>query len=114
SPLLHTNGILLDLSRLSGITGVDKTRNRVRVRAGSKLETLGAELWDQGFSLSTQGILDQQSIVGAISTGTHGTGSRFGCLSSYVRWVRMVDGHGEVIEIGEGDPRLPAAMATLG
>lgn len=114
SPLLATGGILLDLSALSGITDVDSATSRVRVRAGTKIETLGGLLWEKGLSLSIQGILDQQSIVGAISTGTHGTGIEHGCISSYVRWVRLVDGSGQIQEIGEGDPRLAAAKVSLG
>jgi FAD/FMN-containing dehydrogenase len=115
SAVCQTGGVLLDLDGLSGITGVDTARNRVRVAAGTKVHHLCALLWDKGFSLIQQGALDAQGIVGALSTGTHGTGTGLGCIASYVRWLRLVAGTGEVIEIGEDDPdRLHAAQVSLG
>lgn len=115
SAVCQTGGVLLDLDGLTGITGVDTAKNRVRVAAGTKVHELVALLWDKGFSLIQQGALDAQGIVGAFSTGTHGTGPELGCIASYVRWVRLVDGTGSIVEIGEDDPdRLNAARVSLG
>jgi len=38
-----------------------------------------------------------QTIAGAISTGTHGTGAKLGCLSTFVAGLTLVTGTGEVI-----------------
>jgi FAD/FMN-containing dehydrogenase len=115
SPVCQTGGVMLDVSGLSGITGIDAQRRRARVLAGTKVWQFAEHLWEAGWSLPNQGALDAQGIVGAISTGTHGTGTRLGCLASFVRWVRLVDGSGTVVEIGEDDPdRLHAAQVSLG
>jgi FAD/FMN-containing dehydrogenase len=115
SPVCQTGGVLLDVSALSGITGLDGANHRVRVLAGTKVWKLAELLWGAGYSLANQGALDAQGIVGAISTGTHGTGTELGCLASFVRWVRLVDGAGDVIEIGEDNPDwLHAAQVSIG
>jgi FAD/FMN-containing dehydrogenase len=115
SPINQTGGVLLDLSGLAGITGIDTANRRVRVRAGTKVWKLAELLWDAGWSLPQQGWLDAQGIVGAFTTGTHGTGTSLGCMASFVHWLRLVDGSGNVIEIGEDDPdRLHAAQVSLG
>ncbi len=115
TPLVQTGGILVDLSALTGITGVDAERKRARVRGGTAISDIGDALWEQGFSLSNQGDIDKQSISGAISTGTHGSGIDLGSFSSSLRWVRLVDGRGEIVEIGEDRiDELRAAQVALG
>ncbi len=115
TPLVQTGGILLDLSALSGITGTDPARRRVRAKGGTPISAFGDPLWEQGLALSNQGDIDKQSISGAISTGTHGSGIELGSFSSSLRWVRLVNGHGEIVEIGEDRlHELRAAQVALG
>lgn len=115
TPLVQTGGILVDLSALSGITGVDTERRRVRVRGGTAIHQIGEPLWEHGLALANQGDIDKQSISGAISTGTHGSGAQLGSFSSALRWVRLVNGHGDIVEIGEDRLReLRAAQVALG
>jgi L-gulono-1,4-lactone dehydrogenase len=83
------------------------------VEAGITLHDLGEELRARGLAMENQGDVDPQTLAGAISTATHGTGGRFGNLSSQVVGVRLVDGTGEVREIREGD-ELRAARVGLG
>lgn len=114
SPLVTTQGVLLHLDKLTGITSIDETKQRVRVRAGTTIKNLAAELWERGWSLSNQGIIWEQAIAGALNTSTHGTGRGLRGFSSMLTWVRLVDGRGEVIEIGEDDPRLHGVQTGLG
>ena len=115
SPLVTTTGLLIDLGRLSGITGIDSDRNRVRMHAGTPISALGESLWKQGLALSNQGDIDKQTIAGAIATATHGSGLELGSFSSSLRWVKLVDGRGEIREIAETDIReLKAAQVALG
>lgn len=115
TPLVQTGGVLVDLSGLSGITEVTTETKRARVRGGTPISDIGDDLWNLGFALSNQGDIDQQSISGAISTGTHGSGIELGSFSASLRWVRLVNGHGEIVEIGEDKiDELHAAQVALG
>jgi FAD/FMN-containing dehydrogenase len=71
-------GVLLELSDLSGVVSVDRERSRVRLRAGTLLHRIPALLAPFGLAMANLGDIDRQSLAGAISTGTHGTGARFG------------------------------------
>ena len=63
--------------------------------------------------MENQGDVDPQALAGAISTATHGTGGRFGNLSSQVTAVRLVTARGTLMDIREGD-ELRAARVSLG
>ena len=53
------------------------------------------------------GDIDRQTIAGAISTGTHGTGARLGNISSQVEAVELVLADGSVRELSAAaDPEL--------
>jgi L-gulono-1,4-lactone dehydrogenase len=106
-----TDGLMLDLSGMRRVLAVDG--NEVTVEAGITLHDLGEELRSRGLAMENQGDVDPQTLAGAISTATHGTGGSFGNLSSQVVGVRLVDGSGGLHEIREGD-ELRAARVSLG
>jgi FAD-linked oxidoreductase len=106
-----TDGVMVDLARLRRVLAVEGTE--VTVEAGVTLRELGEELRARGLAMENQGDVDPQTLAGAISTATHGTGGRFGNISSRVVGVRMVDGTGELRELRAGD-ELRAAQVSLG
>ncbi|WP_426995677.1 D-arabinono-1,4-lactone oxidase [Pseudarthrobacter sp. N5] len=115
SPLVQTGGVLMEMSAMTGITGTDKGGRRARALAGTTISAFGDPLWEQGLALGNQGDIDKQQIAGALSTSTHGSGKDLGSFSSSLRWVRLINGHGEIVEIGEGQLReLRAAQVALG
>ncbi|MDA3644501.1 FAD-binding protein [Saccharopolyspora indica] len=115
TPVVTTGGMLLDLTRLTGITATDPDRLRASALAGTTVGDFGPLLWDAGLSLTNQGDIDKQVIAGAIATGTHGSGIDLPSFSAALRRVRLVDGSGEVVEIDESDPRrLRAAQVSIG
>ncbi|MEO7259896.1 MAG: D-arabinono-1,4-lactone oxidase [Jatrophihabitantaceae bacterium] len=93
-----TRGVMLDLSRLSGVLAADKQTGLVTVAAGTTLRQLNEALWELGLSLSCLGNLDNATIAGAIATGTHGTGRRYGGLASQVRGLQLVTADGQLLE----------------
>ncbi len=119
SSLVHTPGLVLDLTAFSGVLDVetdetDETSStaggRAWVGAGSPIFALGAALWDRGLSLHNQGDIDTQSIGGAVATGTHGTGVDLGCLSSAVDGLRLVTAAGDELDCSaDAHPDLFAA-----
>ncbi|GAA1359542.1 D-arabinono-1,4-lactone oxidase [Arthrobacter rhombi] len=115
TPLVQTGGILMDLSEISGVTGADTTTGRVRALGGTPISAFGEPLWNAGLSLSNQGDIDKQTIAGATATATHGSGIGLGSFSSSVRGARILNGHGEIVEISESDvDELQAAKVSLG
>ena len=106
-----TDGVMVDMSRMRRILHVDGAD--VTVEAGITLRELGEQLRLRGLAMENQGDVDPQTLAGALSTATHGTGGRFGNLSSRVVGVRLVDGGGELRELSDGD-ELRAARVSLG
>jgi FAD-linked oxidoreductase len=106
-----TDGVMVDMSAMRRVLRADG--NEVTAEAGITLHDLGEELGSRGLAMENQGDVDPQTLAGAVSTATHGTGARFGNLSSQVVGVRIVDGTGEVRELTGGD-ELRAARVGLG
>ena len=84
----------------------------VTVEAGIRLSALGEELASRGLALENQGDVDAQTLAGAISTATHGTGGRFANISSRIVGMRIVNGTGEAVDVTGED--LRAARVGLG
>ena len=73
-PLCATEETLFSLSRLQGIASIDDEKRRAEIWAGTELHRLGEPLRARGLALANMGDIDRQSVAGAFSTGTHGTG----------------------------------------
>lgn len=109
-----TDGVHLDVGALDGVLAVNGTL--VTLGAGTNLYQLPALLEPLGLALTNMGDIDRQTIAGAISTGTHGTGARFGGIASQVRGVTLVTAAGDVLRVNadENPELLPAAALGLG
>src|SRR5579872_1448455 len=115
TPVVATDGLLLDLRGLPRIRSIDPDRRRVVVGPATTIGEFGVPLWAAGLSLANQGDIVAQHIAGAAATATHGSGLRFGSFSSSLRRVRLVGPDGAIAEIGEGDPdRLHAVQTSIG
>ena len=116
TPLVQTDDLLISLDRMQGVEAVDAERGTVRVWGGTRLKRLGDELLARGLAQENLGDIDVQSIAGAISTGTHGTGTRFGTLATQVAGLTLVTASGDVIECSEThNPDIfKAAQVSLG
>ncbi|HEX8732314.1 MAG TPA: FAD-binding protein, partial [Ktedonobacterales bacterium] len=116
TPLAQTDGTLLRMDGLSGVTSFDAERGLVTVLGGTPLKQLGDALLERGVAQENLGDIDVQTITGAISTGTHGTGVRFGNLATQVAGITLVTAAGEVVEVSpERDADIfKAAQVSLG
>ena len=112
SPIAAPDGVAVTLDGFTGI--VSREERAVRVRAGTRLRDLNRTLARTGESLPILGSVTQQSVAGAIGTGTHGSSLTHGNLSSLVLGARLITGDGSVLEIGENDERLDAVRVHLG
>jgi FAD-linked oxidoreductase len=93
-----TDGMMVRLDRLSRVLEVDRKRGLARVEGGIVLRDLSEALWQQGLALENLGDIDVQTISGAISTATHGTGERFRNISSQVEALELVTADGSLVE----------------
>jgi FAD/FMN-containing dehydrogenase len=115
TPIVQTDGLLLDLSSLSGVAATDVQRQRATALAGTPIREFYEPLWQQGLALKNQGDIDTQHIAGAVATATHGSGIRNKCFSGVVRGVRLVTATGEVRDVGESEPELlRSAQVSIG
>jgi FAD/FMN-containing dehydrogenase len=115
TPIVETDGLLLDVSALSGVIVADAGRKRATALSGTLIRDFYEPLWQEGLALKNQGDIDTQQIAGAVSTATHGSGIRNTCFSGVVRGVRLVTAAGEVRHIGEDEPELlRAAQVAIG
>ncbi|HET7522350.1 MAG TPA: D-arabinono-1,4-lactone oxidase [Bacillales bacterium] len=111
TPLAQSDDVLMSLDRLAGVGEVDEDTRTVEVWAGTKLSDLSEALYKQGWAQENLGDIDRQSIGGAIGTGTHGTGIRFGSLSTQMAEAKLVTASGDVLTCSESEtPRLFKAL----
>jgi L-gulonolactone oxidase len=111
-----TEGTMIDAGELSGVFDADPESGLVRVGGGTVLADLSEELARLGLAMENLGDIDRQTISGAISTGTHGTGARLRNISAQVEGMELVLADGGVRHLGaETNPELlRAARVGLG
>ena len=111
-----TYGRRLVLDRYDQVLSVDRDRRRVTVQSGITIGQLNRTLAELGWALPNLGDIDYQTISGAISTGTHGTGLRLGGIATQVVGLELVTGDGSVVRCSaEEEPEVfSAARVGLG
>lgn len=109
-------GVLLELDDLQGLVSADRASGRVTLLAGTRLHRIPALLAPFGLAMENLGDIDRQSISGAISTGTHGTGAGFGGLAAQVVGATLVTAAGEFLRVDDehNAEMLPAVALGLG
>jgi FAD/FMN-containing dehydrogenase len=113
TPIVQTDGLLLNMERMRGIVAIDAAKRRVTALPKTTIGDFGEPLWAHGLALANQGDIDTQAIAGAIATATHGSGRRFPNFSATLEGARIVDGQGNLVEITrEGDPDALHALQT--
>ncbi len=116
SAIAAGDGVLLDLSALNGVLDVEAATGRVRLGAGTHLHQVPALLSPHGLALENMGDIDRQTLAGATSTGTHGTGATFRGLAAQLTAATLVTATGEVLEVSatRNAELLPAVRLGLG
>ncbi|MBC7691017.1 MAG: FAD-binding protein [Methylotenera sp.] len=99
--LIPTSGTLLSLGRLQGLISVDSATKTVQAYAGTRLSDFSAAAFAVGLSLRNQGDIHTQTLAGALSTGTHGTGITLQSMSNQLVDFKMVLASGDVLTLSE-------------
>ena len=113
--LVETDGLLLNLARLEGDV-LSSQAASATLQAGASLHQLSRALQERGLAFKNLGDIDVQSLAGATSTATHGTGLSFPCLSAEIEGLKLVTADGSllVIDPANHSELLPAARIALG
>ncbi len=109
-------GVLLELDDLQGLVRVDVERQQATFLAGTRLHRIPGLLAPYGLAMENLGDVDRQSLAGAISTGTHGTGRAFGGLPTQVVGATIITAEGEFLQVDDtqNTDLLPAIALGLG
>lgn len=116
SAIAAPQDVQLRFDRYAQLVSLDTTTGLVTVQAGMPLHRLNAILAGVGLALPNLGDIDRQTVAGALATGTHGTGHRFGPLAAAVRAMELVGADGEVLrcDAQENPDILELARVHLG
>eukprot|EP00164_Ancoracysta_twista_P003804 GFYU01005100.1.p1 GENE.GFYU01005100.1~~GFYU01005100.1.p1 ORF type:complete len:507 (-),score=144.41 GFYU01005100.1:154-1674(-) len=112
----NSNGVMLSLHKYQKLLNVDHDKCQVEVQAGMFLHQIHDTLAKYGLSLQNMGVIAEQSVAGAISTGTHGSGVTYPNLSARIVACRIVLANGDLMTISETENSqyLPAVRISLG
>lgn len=116
TPIAMTKGTLVSMDQMNLVYEIDPETCQVRVQAGIRLKDLNTILAAAGLALPNLGDINVQSLAGAISTATHGTGRDSPNIGANVVAMELVTGTGEVLHLSETENpgTLSAARAGLG
>ncbi|WP_230194428.1 D-arabinono-1,4-lactone oxidase [Streptomyces coriariae] len=112
-----TDGVLIRPQLLTGIRNIDRDNMTVTVEAGTPLKRLNLALAREGLSLTNMGDIMEQTVSGATSTGTHGTGRESASIAAQIKGLELVTADGSVLtcsEKGTEEERTLFAAARIG
>ncbi|MGW1810313.1 D-arabinono-1,4-lactone oxidase [Streptomyces sp. NPDC002078] len=109
-----TDGVLIRPQLLTGIRKIDREAMTVTVEAGTPLKRLNAALAREGLSLTNMGDIMEQTVSGATSTGTHGTGRESASIAAQITGLELVTADGSVLTCSEKENPEVFAAARIG
>ncbi|MFE5036997.1 D-arabinono-1,4-lactone oxidase [Streptomyces sp. NPDC056683] len=109
-----TDGVSVRPQLLTGIRNIDRKAMTVTVEAGTPLKRLNVALAREGLSLTNMGDIMEQTVSGATSTGTHGTGRESASLAAQIRELELVTADGSVLTCSEKENPEVFAAARVG
>lgn len=116
SDIACTDGMQITLEQMKGVIDVDYETGLLRVQGGITIRELNERAAEHGLALPNLGDIDAQTISGAISTATHGTGARLRNIPAAVRELTLVLADGSTLTCSaQRDPEtFAAARVGLG
>lgn len=109
-----TDGVLIRPGLLTGIRRIDRESMTVTVESGTPLKRLNVALAREGLSLTNMGDIMEQTVAGATSTGTHGTGRDSASIAAQIRELELVTADGQLLVCSEKENPEVFAAARIG
>ena len=114
TPVAVAPGAAMDLAGWTGIVAADTRTGLVTVRSGTRLRELNADLDRLGLALANLGDIDTQTMAGALSTGTHGTGAALGGLATQIEALELILADGTTVSCSAAERPDLFAAARVG
>ncbi|KAF4124492.1 D-arabinono-1,4-lactone oxidase [Geosmithia morbida] len=113
SSMTCTSSWLVNLDDFDAVHSVDRETGLAVVDGGIRLYRLCEELDRRGLAMPNLGSINEQSIAGAISTGTHGSSLRHGLMSEDVVALKVTLASGKTVDCSADRDRDLFRAATL-
>lgn len=116
SQLIATNDFIVSLTYLSGIINIDKEKQQATIWAGTSIKEANEKLFEAGLAIINLGDIDVQSVGGATATGTHGTGTTFGNVSTEIVNFTILTADGQILDCSptQNQALFEAGRVSLG
>lgn len=112
--LIASDEYFLNLDKLQGLVEANRDKKTIKALAGTKLHFFGELAYSHGLAMENQGDINLQSIAGATSTGTHGTGLSLQSVANQISGLTIINGEGVEVSMDEHHPEFDAARLSLG
>ena len=112
APIPATDGVCIVLDRYKNLVKLEGCL--VTVQAGMRICELNEILAAHNLALPTMGTIAEQTVSGAISTGTHGGSLEHKSLSSYVRALRLIRADGSILQLDRSQDIFNAVAISMG
>ena len=112
APIPATDGVCIVLDRYKNLVNIEGCL--VTVQAGMKIWELNEILAAHNLALPTMGTIAEQTVSGAISTGTHGGSLEHKSLSGYVQALRLIRADGSILQLDCSQDIFKAAAISIG
>lgn len=116
SAIAQPTDAMMRLDFLTGLIDIDRTNLTATFLAGTSVRDANAALAHYNLAFENLGRLDEQSLAGAVSTGTHGTGLNYGIFATQVKALKLVTAQGDLLTCSttENPEIFRAALVGLG
>lgn len=114
--LCENNTILVDISKLSGIIHIEESKQQITFWAGTTVREAGILAAQHNLAFENTGDYDRQTLAGAISTGTHGTGITLSGMAKQIIGFTLITASGEILDCNEhsNTELFQCGVVTLG
>jgi FAD-linked oxidoreductase len=112
--LIESKDYFIHLDDLQGVVEVNAEMKTIKVKSGTKLSLFGSEAHRFNLAMENQGDINKQTMAGATSTGTHGTGITLQSVANQIEALTLVNGLGEKVSIDRSSPYFEAARLSFG
>ncbi|PKF74854.1 D-arabinono-1,4-lactone oxidase [Chryseobacterium sp. PMSZPI] len=101
TPLALSNEILVSLKNYRNLISIGQ--DFITCQGGMYLHELYSIMKVNNLSFPNFGVINKQTVAGALATGTHGSGLKHKSLSAQIKKIRIIQASGDILEISKDD-----------